>query len=63
MKIVAIIALCVGIGASAANIVLQIIKMRKVGQKGKFWVGSVVFAVMFIIIAVVNLIVVIPALK
>jgi hypothetical protein len=62
MKTVALIALLTGIAAAVAGIILQSIKIHKAGKSDKWTTGTIVFAVVFIIISVVNLILVIPNL-
>ena len=62
MQIAAIICLSVGIVAAAAAIVLQANKIKKAGKPGKGSVATIVFASLYIVIAVINFIFVIPML-
>lgn len=62
MKTVALISLIVGIAAATTGIVLQTVKIHKTGKSDKWTIGTIVFAVVFILIAVVNIILVIPNL-
>lgn len=62
MQIAAIICLSVGIAAALAGIALQVIKIKKAGKPGKGSVAMIVFASLYIVIAVINFIFVIPML-
>lgn len=62
MKTVALISLCAAIVAAVAGIVFQLIKVHRTGKSDKWTVGTITFAIVFIIIAVINLIFVIPNL-
>lgn len=62
MQITAIICLAVGIAAAVAGIILQSVKIKKTGKADKKTIGTILFAVFYIIVAVINFIFVIPLL-
>jgi hypothetical protein len=62
MKTVAYISLCAAIAAAIGGIILQSIKIHKAGKSDKWTLGTIIFAAVFILISLVNLIWVIPNL-
>ena len=62
MKTVALLALIAGIAAATTGIVFQTIRIRKAGKADKWTTWTIVFSAIFIVVAIVNLILVIPNL-
>lgn len=62
MKTAALIALLAGVAAAVTGIIFQSVRIHRAGKSDKWTTGTIVFAVVFIIIAVFNLIFVIPNL-
>jgi hypothetical protein len=62
MKTAAIICLAVGIAAAAVAIVLQSLKIKKAGKADKRSIGTIVFAAVYIVVAALNFVFVLPNL-